>query len=120
MALKIGEHRHPSIRHFEHLFDYEHLPTHLRHISQEVHGSAQWMIERLEDGPELAAGLRKLLEAKDCFVRQALLDHQRSEAERIRASRPCGAYGGFNQAKDDCALPYGHDGKHKNARGEEF
>ena len=24
------------------------------------------------DGPELTAGLRKLLEAKDCFVRAAL------------------------------------------------
>lgn len=28
----------------------------------------------VEHGPELSAGLRKLLEAKDCFVRQALLD----------------------------------------------
>lgn len=28
----------------------------------------------LEDGPELSAGLRKLMEAKDCFVRQALID----------------------------------------------
>jgi hypothetical protein len=30
------------------------------------------MIQRLPDGPELTAGLRKLLEAKDCFVRAAL------------------------------------------------
>jgi hypothetical protein len=30
------------------------------------------MISELPDGPELTAGLRKLLEAKDCFVRQAL------------------------------------------------
>lgn len=29
------------------------------------------MIRELPDGPELTAGLRKLLEAKDCFVRQA-------------------------------------------------
>jgi len=29
------------------------------------------MVEKLE-GPELTAGLRKLLEAKDCFVRAAL------------------------------------------------
>jgi hypothetical protein len=27
------------------------------------------MIYQLPDGPELIAGLRKLLEAKDCFVR---------------------------------------------------
>lgn len=30
------------------------------------------MIEVLPDGPELTAGLRKLLEAKDCFVRASL------------------------------------------------
>jgi len=30
------------------------------------------MIEALPDGPELSAGLRKLLESKDCFVRAAL------------------------------------------------
>jgi hypothetical protein len=30
------------------------------------------MISDLPDGPELSAGLRKLLEAKDCFVRAAL------------------------------------------------
>jgi hypothetical protein len=32
------------------------------------------VVEKLEDGPELSAGLRKLLEAKDCLVRQRLLD----------------------------------------------
>ena len=30
--------------------------------------------EALGDGPEKSAGLRKLLEAKDCFVRQAIED----------------------------------------------
>lgn len=30
------------------------------------------VINTLPDGPELTAGLRKLLEAKDCFVRAAL------------------------------------------------
>jgi hypothetical protein len=30
------------------------------------------MISTLPDGPELTAGLRKLLEAKDCFVRAAV------------------------------------------------
>lgn len=33
------------------------------------------MIQLLSDGPELTAGLRKLLEAKDCFVRAALGDN---------------------------------------------
>ena len=31
----------------------------------------------LGDGPELSAGLRKLLEAKDCLVRQSILDARR-------------------------------------------
>jgi len=30
------------------------------------------LVDQLEDGPEFTAGLRKLLEAKDCFVRAAL------------------------------------------------
>lgn len=30
------------------------------------------MVEGLPDSPELTAGLRKLLEAKDCFVRAAV------------------------------------------------
>lgn len=33
---------------------------------------AQELVAVLPDGPELSAGLRKLLEAKDCFVRAAL------------------------------------------------
>ena len=35
---------------------------------------ADHMAELLKDGPELSAGLRKLREAKDCFVIQALAD----------------------------------------------
>lgn len=34
------------------------------------------LLDKLGDGAELRAGLRKLLEAKDCFVRQALADEQ--------------------------------------------
>lgn len=33
---------------------------------------ARVMIAECPDGPELTAGLRKLLEAKDCFVRSSL------------------------------------------------
>lgn len=31
------------------------------------------LIPNIEDGPELTAGLRKLLEAKDCFVRASMV-----------------------------------------------
>lgn len=41
-------------------------------MSRDCAELADRMVERLDDGPELTAGLRKLLEAKDCFVRAAL------------------------------------------------
>lgn len=53
-------------------FDYEHLPTPLREISKACADLAHEMVDYLPDGAELRAGLRKLLEAKDAFVRTAL------------------------------------------------
>lgn len=54
-------------------FTYDHLPhTHLRVVSQQVCMLADRMEAELPDGPEKSAGMRKLLEAKDCFVRAAL------------------------------------------------
>lgn len=43
-----------------------------RDVADQVHVLAVALIEQLPDGPELTAGLRHLLEAKDCFVRAAL------------------------------------------------
>lgn len=62
------EDRHPGTRHLAKLFEFEHLPEHLREISQPCAELAQQMIDSLPDGAELSAGLRKLREAKDCFV----------------------------------------------------
>lgn len=45
---------------------------HLDPIREKCAGLATEMIKTLPDGPELTTGLRKLLEAKDCFVRAAL------------------------------------------------
>lgn len=53
-------------------FAWSHLPEHLRPYSQNCADLALQMVARLPDGPELTTGLRKLLEAKDCFVRAAL------------------------------------------------
>jgi len=50
-------------------FSYEHLPEHLQKISKPLGDLAKLMEEILPDGAEKSAGLRKLLEAKDCFVR---------------------------------------------------
>jgi hypothetical protein len=65
--------RHPSVAHFAPLFVYAHLPEHLRAISKLCAALADDMLRTLPDGPELTVGLRKLLEAKDAFVRQAVL-----------------------------------------------
>lgn len=65
--------RHASTQHIVKYFSYEHLKTgELRHVSQLFHSLMVELLNTVEDGPELSAGLRKLLEAKDCCVRAAL------------------------------------------------
>lgn len=60
-----------ALRHF----GYEHLRHgELREISMQVAALAESMYLSLGSGAEKSAGMRKLLEAKDCFVRQALVD----------------------------------------------
>ena len=67
------EGRHPGVAQIAQYFDYGHLPLGpLRGVSADCAELAESLIESLPDGPELTAGLRKLLEAKDCFVRAAL------------------------------------------------
>ncbi len=53
-------------------FEYEHLPEHLQEVSMAIYEVAIKMESELPHGEEKYAGLRKLLEAKDCFVRAAL------------------------------------------------
>ncbi|TNE43418.1 MAG: hypothetical protein EP341_11390 [Sphingomonadales bacterium] len=53
-------------------FEYEHLPEHLQAVSKPFGELAKQLDRDLFDGPEKSAGLRKLLEAKDCMVRAAL------------------------------------------------
>jgi hypothetical protein len=53
-------------------FEYAHLPEKLQEVSKPVGDLAKLMEETLPDGPEKSAGMRKLLEAKDCFVRAKL------------------------------------------------
>ncbi|MEU8671365.1 hypothetical protein AB0C71_31275 [Streptomyces anulatus] len=64
--------RHPGTEHLLRYFEYGHLPAHLQAVSKPCGDLAQELVAVLPDGPELSAGLRKLLEAKDCFVRAAL------------------------------------------------
>lgn len=55
-------------------FAYSHLPPVLQDVSRTVAEVANYMEAYLTDGPEKSAGMRKLLEAKDCFVRARLED----------------------------------------------
>ena len=54
------------------LFSYEHLPVMLQAIGKPIGDLARQMDELLPNSAEKSAGLRKLLEAKDCLVRAAL------------------------------------------------
>lgn len=65
---------HPATVQLLQHFDYAHLPPALQSISRPLHQMAHAMADTLQSGPELSTGLRKLLEAKDCFVRQAVMD----------------------------------------------
>lgn len=52
-------------------FHYAHLPLPLQEISRPFCVLASKMVNRLDRSAERTAGLRKLLEAKDCMVRAA-------------------------------------------------
>lgn len=66
------ETRHPAIDQLMRFFQYTHLPPQLQDVSKPFCDLAR----NIADGPqnaETTAGLRKLLEAKDCIVRANLL-----------------------------------------------
>lgn len=53
-------------------FSYDHLSPKLQEVCKPIVELAKLMEATLPDGPEKSAGMRKLLEAKDCFVRSVL------------------------------------------------
>jgi hypothetical protein len=63
---------HPAARQVLQYFAYEHVPEPLHELSRACYDLAWSMAANLPQNPELTVGLRKLLEAKDCFVRAAL------------------------------------------------
>jgi hypothetical protein len=71
--------RHPATTQLLWWFEYDHLPPSSQEFSKPIHDLAHQMTNALQDGPELSAGLRKLLEAKDCFVRQSIADAREKE-----------------------------------------
>ncbi len=60
--------RYPILKYFV----YGHLPAHLQEVSKPFADLADQMAASFPPGPEVSAGLRKLLEAKDCAVRAKL------------------------------------------------
>lgn len=64
-----GVKKYPVLQYFE----YAHLPPHLQGASRQFAQLAWDMSQRPTQNPaEIAAGLRKLLEAKDCIIRGLL------------------------------------------------
>lgn len=77
----ITKDRHPATSGIAEWFTYDHLPEGLpRYVSASCAKLAADMVEELPDGPELTTGLRKLLEAKDCFVRGAIAATRKPDA----------------------------------------
>lgn len=66
--------RHPSVRQVTRWFDYRHLASGTpRLVSEHFAYFAGDMLAMIPaEDPELTTGLRKLLEAKDAFVRAAI------------------------------------------------
>lgn len=70
--MDVPANRHPGVTGIARYFNFGHLTGEPRQVSEQCHDLAEAMVDDLPDGPELTAGLRKLLEAKDCFVRASL------------------------------------------------
>lgn len=76
-----------SARMLEH-FTFDHLPALLQEVSSACAGLARHMATSLDSedaaaGAEVTTGLRKLLEAKDCFVRARVVLEKHRTAERL-------------------------------------
>lgn len=60
-------------------FSFDHLPPDLQEVSKAIYEVAQFLETTLVESPEKSAGMRKLLEAKDCFVRAKLDERKLGE-----------------------------------------
>ena len=68
------EDRHPDTQQIVRWFEAGNLPLGLQWVTAACAVLAQQMIDVIPDTPELTVGLRKLLEARDCFVRAAVAE----------------------------------------------
>jgi hypothetical protein len=66
--------RHPSVQAaIRRLEPNSSLPDTAREISGQFYELALWLADKLPDDPDLADGLRKLWEAKNCVVYLAVI-----------------------------------------------
>jgi hypothetical protein len=68
-------------------FTYQHLPEHLKIVSEPFCALAQEMCINLPRNPERTVALRKLLEAKDCAVRSVLYSSETDVSQQQVRSR---------------------------------
>lgn len=61
-------------RHALRWFAYDHLPEDLQAVARPIAELAEVLYEAVGPSAEKSAGMRKLLEGKDCFVRAAIAD----------------------------------------------
>lgn len=71
------DNRHPSVTSVTRFFEFNHLPEPLLNVAISCAALKDNILDLIEDDPELTVGLRKLLEAKDCFVRAAVAQENR-------------------------------------------
>lgn len=78
---------HPSLENILRGFKYEHLkPGDIQDTSKLFASLAKYLVNDLPSSPEMVAGLRKLVEAKDCFVRAAVFAIEDSEKKANESS----------------------------------
>lgn len=70
--------RHPSVMEVLRWLERSHLPDDLRPVADVFTNAADVLLGSLGDSPQLVRGLHAMVEAKDCMVRQRILDRERS------------------------------------------
>lgn len=63
------------------------LPEPQRTIAQSFYSMAVSLVDECDEGIETTAGLRKMVEAKDCFVRASIDKRDQLAAEREAEAR---------------------------------
>jgi hypothetical protein len=69
--------RHPSVAEKMNFFECQHLPEPLFSVANNVRTLAHEILATVEDHPQLALGLQRLIDAKDCFVRAAVVQENK-------------------------------------------